>query len=119
MTVPCSYLSKNCRYVLLYWLEEEEEDDDEGDISVFLKGSFDGWSNRWCFEQYKPPLIKPDVTIQCATQPKHKKPCKQLLLKLVPGLYSFKFLVRGEWRVSCLQPVVTEGIFENNVIEIS
>jgi len=117
MTVPCSYFSKNCRYVLLYWLEEE--DDGEGDMSVFLKGSFDGWSNRWCFEQYKPPLVKPDVTIQCATQPKHKKPCKQLLLKLVPGLYSFKFLVRGEWRVSCLQPVVTEGIFENNVIEIS
>ncbi|EME31445.1 starch synthase [Galdieria sulphuraria] len=114
MSASCSYLSDNCRYVLFYWL-----DDDGGDRPVFLKGSFDGWSNRWCFEEYKPPLVKPDVTIECAISPKQKKPCRQLLLKLVPGSYTFKFLVQDEWQVSCLQAVVSEGIFQNNVMQIS
>eukprot|EP00871_Galdieria_phlegrea_P001995 jgi/Galph1/2797/GphlegSOOS_G1455.1 len=112
----CSYLDANYRYVLFQWLHDSKE-------PLYLKGSFDGWASRWCFEEWQPLKMSPDLTIKCGSQTtktkdEEGKVGQQLLVKLLPGTYSFKLLVNGQWIVSSYQSVVKENDFENNVFQV-
>eukprot|EP00180_Rhodochaete_pulchella_P000139 Plantae.Rhodophyta-Rhodochaete_pulchella.ctg1089.p1 GENE.Plantae.Rhodophyta-Rhodochaete_pulchella.ctg1089~~Plantae.Rhodophyta-Rhodochaete_pulchella.ctg1089.p1 ORF type:complete len:1019 (-),score=178.83 Plantae.Rhodophyta-Rhodochaete_pulchella.ctg1089:845-3691(-) len=74
-----------------------------GGKRVFLKGSFDGWTQQW------PLGPEPDVSPDGP---------KLVRLRLPPGSYTYKFWVDGDWVLADDQPKRDDGGFTNNVIEV-
>ncbi|MQM19077.1 hypothetical protein Taro_052077 [Colocasia esculenta] len=67
--------------------------------TVFLAGSFDGWTSQMQMEKTSTGIFS-------------------LYLKLCPGKYEIKFIVDGVWKVDLLRPVVTNNGHENNLLII-
>lgn len=87
-------LAQNAKAVVFKWTTAGDK--------VFLKGSFDGWTQNW-------PLMpeSPSSTV------------KLVRLKLPPGEYTFKFSVDGRWVLAEDQPKRDEGGFVNNLIVVN
>jgi len=74
-----------------------------GGKKVFLKGSFDDWTQQW-------PL-----GLEQGDAPDGPRLVR---LKLPPGSYTYKFWVDGDWVLADDQPKRDDGGFTNNVVEV-
>lgn len=65
---------------------------------VFITGSFCNWKQRFKMN--------------------HLKTSSRLILRLLPGIYQYKYIVDGEWQISKDYPTITVQSIINNVIEV-
>jgi chemotaxis protein histidine kinase CheA len=83
------------------------ETDNEVHGPVYVVGSFSGWEHA--SEMEKQPLEETDGkfrNVYSVTIPLH------------PGEYQYKFLIDQEWKHSPKQPIVVDGSFVNNYVQV-